>query len=121
MLALLNALVRYNVHLFQTRRLPSLYQSGIRYIRESDVNDPHVGEFPTKVERWQLADILNRTKRGDCEDLCLYRVGELRAQGQPARFRITSREIAPGKKLLHVTLVHSNGHIEDPSARLGMK
>ena len=114
-LTALNVLVRWNVYLFKTRHLPPLYEAGIRYCRESDKTcDPHPNYPP--VERWQMADVLNMTKRGDCEDLCLYRVGWLRAHGEHARFRLTRRE-----RIWHVSIFRANGQIEDPSARLGMR
>ena len=114
LLACLNALVRWNIYLFHTRTLPPLYQAGIVYIRETDKRDPHP-EFP-RLERWQMADVLAKTKRGDCEDLCLYRVAELRARGERARFRLTRRG-----NVWHVTLFREDRRIEDPSARLGMR
>lgn len=114
--AALNAFCRWNKYLFLTRALPPLYESGIRYVREDEPADPHPN-FP-KIERWQMADVLSVTKRGDCEDLCLYRVGWLRAKlgDQAAFFRLTNRG-----NMWHVTVRRADGVIEDPSARLGMR
>lgn len=114
LLAALNSFVRWNIHLFDTRALPPLYTAGIRYVREDSEQDPHPN-FP-RLERWQMADVLVRTKRGDCEDLCLYRVGELRSRGERARFRLTKRG-----NIWHVTVFREDRRIEDPSARLGMR
>lgn len=110
----LNTLLGWNVYLFNTRPLPPLYGSGIRYVREDSQQDPH----PTmpRVERWQMADVLAQTKRGDCEDLALYRTAWLRAHGERARLRLTKRG-----SIWHVTLIRESGRIEDPSARLGMR
>lgn len=116
LLAALNAMVRWNVYLFTTRPgLPPLYESGIRYVREDEAADPQRASFPA-IERWQMADVLAVTKRGDCEDLAMYRVGWLRAHGENARIRLTRRG-----NIWHVTLFRADGRIEDPSARLGMR
>lgn len=86
--------------------LPSLYQSGVRYRRES------VGS-----EIWQLPTETARIGYGDCEDLAAWRCAELRLQGIPARMQV--RQVRAG--LWHVTVKLPNGKTEDPSRRLGMK
>lgn len=106
--------VLWNVHLMRTRSLPPLYKSGIRYVREDSPRDPHPN-MP-RIERWQMADVLADTKRGDCEDLAMYRVAELRVRGERARIRLTH-----SGKMWHVTLFRGDGSVEDPSARLGMR
>lgn len=83
-----------------------LYRAGVRYRRES------VG-----AEVWQLPSETARLGYGDCEDLAAWRVAELRLQGEPARILI--KQVRP--KLWHVLVMRSDGKIEDPSRKLGMK
>lgn len=114
----LNALVRANIRyigaeIYQGRRVPLLYQSGVRYAEEPwNANGARVEEFadiPTVyARRW-----------GDCDDLAPWRVAELRAMGEPAKIRITWKTLKSGR-LFHVLVRRANGQIEDPSKILGM-
>jgi hypothetical protein len=103
---LLNRLVAIDLHLMRTRRLPTLYSSGVRYGREKKRGTEH----------WQAADELIKSGVGDCEDLACYRVAELRANGEYANVRLTKR-----RKTWHVTVRREDGTVEDPSRRLGMQ
>ena len=87
-------------------QLPSLYQSGVRYVREPDGR-----------EWWQtVADNL-LTGEGDCEDLATHRAAELNEYaGEPA----IARTVQTGKHMFHAIVERGDGTIEDPSAALGM-
>lgn len=111
----LGRLVDIDVYLIRKRRLPPLYQSGVRYVAETE-------DFRSRnpVEDWQAADEVVRTGEGDCEDLACYRCAELRLQGVDAHPRLTRHG-----RIWHVTVLIARKHaadvIEDPSRRLGMK
>lgn len=85
---------------------PPLYDSGVRYQRE-----------PGGRERWQTAQETRSLRVGDCEDLVIARVAELRELGEadarPYVFRTSS-------SVLHTVVKRSDGTIEDPSRVLGM-
>lgn len=83
-----------------------LYQSGVRYQRE-----------PPGRENWQSAAVTYRLKTGDCEDLSVARVAELRVAGETTA-KVRVRDVRPG--LRHVVVQRADGSIEDPSKRLGM-
>jgi hypothetical protein len=87
------------------RRLPAIYESGVRYIRRD------------AGERWQTPTETMRRGGGDCEDLATWRAAELRLHGEPAR--VIVYRSAPG--VLHAVVRRGDGSIEDPSRRLGMR
>jgi hypothetical protein len=101
-----NAMVR--VALLDLRRKPgpNLYQSGVRYRRERPGS-----------EAWRLPSQVRASGHGDCEDLTIWRVAELRAQGIPARFDV----VRAGPRLWHAVVRLPDGNTEDPSKRLGMR
>ena len=106
----LSRLVDMNRYLIKTRRLPRLYEAGIRYRREPS---PPVGE--RRIERWNVATEAVKKGHSDCEDLASYRVAELRLAGEPAQIRLKKKG-----RVWHVTVRRADGRIEDPSKRLGM-
>ena len=69
-------------------------------------------------EIWQTADMLLQTRVGDCEDLAGYHCGWLRVTGTDPGAKIGLKRSSVG---WHVIVVRSNGAIDDPSARLGMR
>lgn len=89
--------------------IPPLYESGVVYRRE-----PPWGHE-------EFADILTVYRRGwgDCDDLCAWRVAELRESKEDpkADIRIYWR---PNSKVMHVEVRRGNGAIEDPSRFLGL-
>lgn len=101
-----NAMVR--VAALDLRRRPgrSLYRAGVRYQRERP-----------GYEAWRLPSQVRASGYGDCEDLAIWRVAELRARGVPARFDV----VRAGPRLWHAVVRLPDGTIEDPSKRLGMK
>ncbi len=84
--------------------LPPLYHAGVRYQRE-----------PRGRERWQLPRETWRRRVGDCEDLAIWRAGELQAGGVDA-WPFVYRA---GPRQLHVIVARHDGY-EDPSRVLGM-
>lgn len=112
------AMIAWNQRLIRWHReagrpLPSLYDSGVRYIRE-----------PEGEERWQ--DILSIIADGgaDCEDLTAWRVAELRDRGVNARpawkhRRVKSTDTGKEYSLYHI-VVWTPAGILDPSRKLGM-
>lgn len=108
--ALLESLIYINrVYLRRMKTLgvkvPSLYQSGVRY---------------TRTTVWDsIPDLLAR-RYGDCKSLTAMRVAEIReAEGDGAAqpvFRFMPRG---ARKDFHI-LVQHNGQYEDPSRKLGM-
>lgn len=94
-------------------RAPSLYravrQGAARYIPEQ------MGQEEWLAIPWILA-------RGgaDCEDLCAWRVAELRMAGEHGARCIWSTEESPGKLLIHIRVRRGDGSIEDPSLASGM-
>lgn len=85
--------------------LPPLYEAGINYQKE-----------PLGRERWQLPRETYRLRSGDCEDLCIYRVTELRRAGEDAWCLVRQT----GPKLWHVLVAREDGSVECPSRALGM-
>ncbi len=63
---------------------------------------------------------------GDCDDLCAWRIAELRKAGERASVRLTWQKGAKGR-LYHVLVrrhkyeVDDPRSVEDPSALLGMR
>ena len=102
----LEGLVRVNEHLIRVARLPRLYDSGARYLRER----------PGR-ENWRNAAEVVEAMNGDCEDLAGYRAAELRVYDREPAQAIAYRS-GPGK--WHAVVRRANGRIEDPSRRLGM-
>lgn len=94
------------VEMQEGAKLPLLYSSGVRYLRE-----------PYRRERWQTASESFARKVADCEDLAAWRCAELRFQGEKARVHC----YAPRPGLIHCVVRRENGTLEDPSAELGMK
>jgi transglutaminase-like putative cysteine protease len=86
-------------------QLPPIYEAGIKY----SARDPE--------ERWQLPSETFARRRGDCEDLAVWRAAELRVRGEHAR--VVVRRTGP--RVLHAIVVRGDGSIEDPSRRLGMR
>lgn len=101
--------------------LPPLYRSGVRFREE-----------PRGYESLVTPNIVFRRGHGDCAHLCLWRVAELRNQGNPAGFRIAwavpLEKSDLSHRLFHVQVRHGlpkntpleKRPYEDPSVLLGM-
>jgi len=94
------------LYLSAHREEPELYKAGIKY------------GLGNKLA-WFTAPILLDKKRGDCKDLCAYRVAWLRVFGKEPRARCHLKFIRAGQ--WHVQVERQNGKIEDPSEKLGMR
>lgn len=93
-------------------RLPGLYDSGARYIKE-DYDALH-------PEDW--LDVLEVLAQGggDCEDLACYRAAELQVQGEKACAVFHRKTLSGNRTLVHILVQRADGSLEDPSRRLGM-
>lgn len=89
-------------------RLPPLYSGGIRFAPE-----PGHG---SGLEDFALPNVTFSRKWGDCDDLVIYRIWELRVQGEQATCRAVWQDNA-----VHVLVRRSNGTLEDPSIILGAR
>lgn len=98
----LTGLVALDVGIMKRYSLPPLYKSGVRYHEDGN--------------RWRHAlDVLHKGA-ADCKSLAAYRAAELLVRGRDARV-IVHRS---GPHTLHARVL-TDGVIEDPSRRLGMK
>ena len=95
---------------------PNLYESGVRYEQEPDGRDD-----------WQdIPDTLQR-RTGDCEDLACWRMAELRVRwgDRHSTWHVTVEDIPNRAGQLvttyHIQIRRADGHIEDPSRKLGMR
>lgn len=107
----LEGLAHVNLDLIQSGKVPKLYDSGVRYIRDKDGEETFI-------------DALHVLKQGgaDCSSLSAYRVGELWAAGETgASIHMHWRGYSDGYRLYHVTVRRADGAIEDPSRMLGMQ
>lgn len=86
--------------------LPPLYQSGVRF-------ETAPGHGTGK--EWFASPLATYTKgKGDCDQLVIWRIAELRLHGEHA----TCRTIWIGGSI-HVQVRRTNGAVEDPSVALG--
>lgn len=115
---LLEGLILANrLYLRAEPRAPGVYEAGLRYQLEAPGTD-----------EWQDIPETLRRRTGDCEDLVAYRVAWLRERHEDigAVPLITFRMLTDPRTgdlvtLYHVQVMHSDGSVEDPSVRLGMK
>lgn len=91
-------------------RIPPLYRSGVRYMRE-----------PKGRETFRDLYVTLAHKGGDCAHLAAWRVAELQEGGENATLRIQWVTTRRGPRIFHVLVRRGNGTIEDPSKLLGMK
>lgn len=83
------------------RPVVPLYRSGVRYEPEPWGGDP---------EEWAPPPVVLRRGWGDCDDLVMWRVAELRAAGEPATVQVMRRGVR-----YHVRVRRADGRVEDPS------
>ncbi len=104
---------------------PPLYASGVRY-----------EEDPAGREDWRDCYVVLKRGKGDCDNLVAWRVAELRAAGIQAEPVVKWQQVpkammvklgypgdkipADGISMVHCAVRFPDGHIEDPSKRLGM-
>jgi hypothetical protein len=93
----------------EAKKLPPLYKAGVRYIKQP----PQACAFRPPL------DVAER-KGGDCKQLVLWRIAELRNAGVKATPRIIWLSGKDGLRA-HAQVRLPDGTIEDPSITLGMK
>lgn len=117
---------------------PPLYQSGVIYRPEKHRID-RSGNTIEYGEDWQTIPYVIYNRNGDCEDLGAWRAAELRMAAYLIHFKKTGeknpalksrgikalpdiavRRLPDGAWRAHVRVRWPDGHIEDPSAKLGM-
>lgn len=98
---------------------PRLYRSGVIYKPEVHREDLG-GSVVEYGEDWKTIPWVLYDGYGDCEDLGAWRAAELRVQGVNARPDVKIRKLPNGHWRAHVRVKYPDGHIEDPSAKLGM-
>jgi hypothetical protein len=115
MLELLRLLVRLNrMYLRRHPGTPRLYQAGVRYLAEGNLEELNT-----------IPNVL-KLGRADCEDLAAYRVAELQElDHEQAELHMDGSDTTDGAgrafKLYHIRVKRADGMIEDPSAVLGMR
>lgn len=117
--ALMEGLVAVDVaYLVAHPQTALLYDTGVRYKEE-----------PPGQEIWADIGHVLHSGSGDCDDLVGWRVAELRARGidKNARGKFVAYprvcQVAEGAPCTtyHVVVQRSDGRVEDPSIRLGMR
>ena len=91
---------------------PRLYESGVRYQRESPTHGGH------HEERFLTWPWILYCGLGDCDDLAAARVSELHVTGEDPHAWAEAVEVA--KDQYHAVVIRGDGRREDPSAILGM-
>ena len=90
-------------------KVPPLYRSGVKYVSQPKSTCAFIP--PSEVYR---------RKGGDCKQLTLWRLAELRESGEHATPRVIWIPEPVGFKA-HALLRRADGRPEDPSVNLGMK
>lgn len=98
---------------------PKLYDSGVIYKPEKH-RETKEGKMIEYGEDWMTIPYIIYHGYGDCEDLGAWRAAELRVSGVKAVPDIAVRRLPDGAWRAHVRVKWPDGHIEDPSAKLGM-
>lgn len=93
----------------RARKVPELYKAGVKYITQ-----------PKEACAFRPPSEVFRRGGGDCKQLVLWRLAELREAGIDAKPRIMWIKEPRGFRA-HAILRHPDGRIEDPSLNLGMK
>lgn len=92
--------------------VPCLYESGIRY-EEEPAGQPY--------EDFAAVPVILARGWADCDDLCCWRIAELRNAGENAKVRLKWQyDPARGARMYHVLVRRANGQVEDPSLAFGM-
>ncbi len=108
---LLEGLIAADVaYLIDNPKTPWLYESGVVYEEEPDGRD-----------NWQDIPRTLELRVGDCEDLGCWRVAELRVREREHAKPIIRSSIIGHRTVYHVAIQRTDGRLEDPSRRLGMR
>lgn len=95
-----------------------LYKSGVTYQMES-MRELRPYDVP-RIEDWYDIPTLYAVGHGDCEDLTMARVAELRIKGIKAEPFLKYQNIPGLGVMYHVLVKLKNGKFDDPSKILGM-
>ena len=93
----------------EAAKLPPLYKAGVKYIKQ-----------PPQACAFRPPKDVHERKGGDCKQLVLWRIAELRNAGVNATPRIIWLAEKAGLRA-HAQVRLPDGTIEDPSYTLGMK
>lgn len=104
----IEAFAQGSVRMAHLWKLPPLYQSGVRFQYERNHGEG--------IEEFCLPDQTFKQRWGDCDDLCIYRIWELRVGGELATCNAIWDHNA-----VHVRVRRADGRIEDPSTILGAR
>lgn len=107
LLWLLEAMINIARMQLRDNKLPPLYKAGVVYVREKD----------TEIWKDPIETYLDGF--GDCEDLSIWRIAELRNNGKWAEPYIRYR-VVDGVFIYHVLVKRASDKFEDPSKILGM-
>ena len=108
---LLEGLIAADVaYLLDTPAAPWLYESGVVYEEE-----------PSGRDNWQDIPTTIELRVGDCEDLGCWRIAELRVRSREHARPVIRSSIIGKQTVYHVAVQRSDGRLEDPSRRLGMR
>ncbi len=105
----LDALTAIDVWCRRRWPFPSIYDYPIRYEAE-----------PLGLELWSSTAALFARGFGDCEDLASDLCAQRQLEGISCRAVLRHQETNEQGEFWHIVTEHSNGHVEDPSALLGM-
>lgn len=108
----LEAVIMTNRIYLRLHHVPNVYESGIRY-EEEPAGQPY--------EDFATVPVILARGWADCDDLCCWRISELRNAGENAKVRLKWQyDPLRGARMYHVLVRRANGQVEDPSKRLGM-
>lgn len=108
-----------------TRLLPALVGADVDYLRRHPrtpllfVARPRYRADPPGREQWLTVPFILSRGDADCKSLAAWRCAELRVRGIDARCTWSEHRM-PDRTVWHVRVTMPDGHVEDPSAILGM-
>lgn len=109
----LDATTAWNVLAMRASPLPPIYSSGVRYKREPICRTDGIAHI---CEEFLTAHETYARRFGDCDDLGPWLAAQLRLAGDD-HARAVPKPSAAG---WHILVIHGDGTVEDPSAKLGM-
>lgn len=111
---ILHEATRWAVQELRAEPLPPLYRTAVRWRREPMCQAR--GESLHRCEEFVLPHEVLARGWGDCDDLAIWRAGELWLGAERAR-----ADVIPSPGIgMHAIVRRSNGRVEDPSRVLGM-